>query len=257
MFDLSKKVALITGGAGLLGEMHAEAIVECGGEVIIGDLDLKLAQKTCYRINSKYSGKATPIRLNILDKDAIRNVILLHPNINVLINNAAIDPKVKGSVGPSGDFETLSESDWNLSVDVILKGTFLCSQMFCPHFEKNGGGIVINISSVMGVIAPNQSIYGDFKKPITYTTAKHGVIGMTKYLATYYAKSNIRVNCISPGGVYTDQSDEFVDKLTNLIPMGRMAKKDEYKGSIAFLCSDSSSYMTGHNLIVDGGMTVW
>lgn len=99
MFDLSKKVALITGGAGLLGEMHAEAIVECGGEVIIGDLDLKLAQKTCYRINSKYSGKATPIRLNVLDKDAIRNVILLHPNINVLINNAAIDPKVKGSVG--------------------------------------------------------------------------------------------------------------------------------------------------------------
>ena len=94
-------------------------------------------------------------------------------------------------------------------------------------------------------------------RPITYTTAKHGVIGMTKYLATYYAKSNIRVNCISPGGVYTDQSEEFVDKLTNLIPMGRMAKKDEYKGSIAFLCSDSSSYMTGHNLIVDGGMTVW
>ena len=120
MFDLSKKVALVTGGAGLLGEMHSEAIVECGGKVIIGDLNLELATEVCDRINSKYPNKATPIHLNVLDKDTIKNILTLHPDINVLINNAAIDPKVKGSVGPSGDFETLSESDWDLSVDVIL-----------------------------------------------------------------------------------------------------------------------------------------
>ena len=109
----------------------------------------------------------------------------------------------------------------------------------------------------MGVIAPNQSIYGDSFKPITYSAAKHGIIGMTKYLATYYAQSNVRVNALSPGGVFDNQPEEFVDKLTNLIPMNRMADKTEYKGSIVFLCSDSSSYMTGHNLVVDGGMTAW
>ena len=138
-----------------------------------------------------------------------------------------------------------------------MKGTFLCSQVFCPEFAKRGGGIVVNISSVMGVIAPNQSIYGDSFKPITYSAAKHGIIGMTKYLATYYAQSNVRVNSLSPGGVFDNQPEEFVDKLTNLIPMNRMADKTEYKGSIVFLCSDASSYMTGHNLVVDGGMTAW
>jgi NAD(P)-dependent dehydrogenase (short-subunit alcohol dehydrogenase family) len=257
MFDLSDKVALVTGGGGLLGEMHSQAIVEYGGKVIVGDLNLESAQRVCDKINSKHPNKAYAIELNVLDKESIRRTLQLYPDINVLINNAAIDPKVTDTKGPSGPFESLSEPEWDLSVDVILKGTFLCSQVFCPHFERNGGGIVINISSVMGVVSPNQSIYGDFKKPITYSAAKHGVIGMTKYLATYYAESNIRVNTISPGGVYVNQSEDFVDRLTNLIPMNRMAKKDEYKGSIVFLCSDASSYMTGHNLIVDGGMTVW
>ena len=178
-------------------------------------------------------------------------------DINVIINNAAIDPKVTDSSGPSGSFESLSLEEWNLSVDVMMKGTFLCSQVFCPHFKKNGGGIVINISSDLGVIAPDQRIYKGSKKPITYSAAKHGIIGMTKYLATYYADSNIRVNSLSPGGVYVNQPEDFVERLTNLIPVGRMANRDEYKGSIVFLCSDASSYMTGHNLIVDGGRTVW
>jgi len=259
MFDLSDKVVLVTGGAGLLGEMHSQAIVEYGGRVIVGDLNIKAAEEVCDRINAKHilTREAFPVYLDVLNKESIENVLSLYPDINVLINNAAIDPKVTDTTGPSGPFENLGEDEWDLSVDVILKGTFLCSQVFCPHFEKNGGGIVINISSVLGVISPNQSIYGEFKKPITYSAAKHGVIGMTKYLATYYAKSNIRVNCISPGGVYTNQSEEFVDKLTNLIPMGRMASKDEYMGSVVFLCSDESSYMTGHNLVVDGGMSVW
>ena len=178
-------------------------------------------------------------------------------SLDVLINNAAIDPKVTKDSGPGGAFETLSEQEWDLSVDVIMKGTFLCSQVFCPFFANKGGGVVINISSVMGVIAPNQSIYGESFKPITYSAAKHGIVGMTKYLATYYAQSNVRVNALSPGGVFDNHPDEFVDKLTNLIPMKRMADRNEYKGSIAFLCSDASSYMTGHNLIVDGGMSVW
>jgi NAD(P)-dependent dehydrogenase (short-subunit alcohol dehydrogenase family) len=257
MFNLSQKVALITGGAGLLGEMHSEAIVENGGKVIVSDVNLEASQKVCDKINNRYPNKAFPIYLNVLDKESITDVLLTYPEINVLINNAAIDPKVKNDSGPGGSFELMEESEWNISIDVIMKGTFLCSQVFCPHFAKNGGGNVINISSVMGVIAPNQGIYGNYRKPITYSAAKHGIIGMTKYLATYYAESNVRVNALSPGGVFDNHPEEFVDKLTNLIPMGRMANKNEYKGSIVFLCSDASSYMTGQNLIVDGGMTTW
>ena len=257
LFDLSDKVVLVTGGAGLLGEMYSEAIAESGGRSIVGDLNLEAAQRVCDKINLQYPNKAAPIYLNVLDKDSIINVLAVNPDINVLINNAAIDPKVTASGGPSGLFESLSLDEWDLSVDVMLKGTFLCSQVFCPHFKKNGGGVVINISSDLGVISPDQRIYKDSKKPITYSAAKHGIIGMTKYLATYYADSNVRVNSLSPGGVYTNQPQDFVDRLSSLIPMGRMANRDEYKGSIVFLCSNASSYMTGHNLIVDGGRTVW
>ena len=257
MFDLSDKVVLVTGGAGLLGEMHSQAIVENGGKVIIGDINLEATKKVCDTINNEYPGKAYPAYLNVLDKSSIQSVLDEYPNINVLINNAAIDPKVTNSSGPSGSFEFLSLDEWDLSIDVMMKGTFLCSQVFCPHFKNNGGGVVVNISSDLGVIAPDQRIYEGSKKPITYSAAKHGIIGMTKYLATYYADSNVRVNSLSPGGVYVNQPEDFVEKLTNLIPTGRMAKKDEYKGSIVFLCSDASTYMTGHNLIVDGGRTVW
>ena len=259
MFDLSDKVVLVTGGAGLLGRMHSEAIVANGGKVIVGDIDIESAEKTCKEINELYSPleKAFPAYLNVLDKTSIQSVLDEYPDINILINNAAIDPKVTDTTGPSGSFESLSIEEWDLSVDVMMKGTFLCSQVFCPHFKKNGGGIIINISSDLGVIAPDQRIYEGSKKPITYSAAKHGIIGMTKYLATYYADSNVRVNSLSPGGVYVNQPEDFVEKLTNLIPTGRMAKKDEYKGSIVFLCSDASTYMTGHNLIVDGGRTVW
>ena len=259
MFDLYDKVVLVTGGAGLLGRMHSEAIVANGGKVIVGDIDIESAEKTCKEINELYSPleKAFPAYLNVLDKTSIQSVLDEYPDINILINNAAIDPKVTDTTGPSGSFESLSIEEWDLSVDVMMKGTFLCSQVFCPHFKNNGGGIVINISSDLGVIAPDQRIYEGSKKPITYSAAKHGIIGMTKYLATYYADSNVRVNSLSPGGVYVNQPEDFVERLTNLIPAGRMAKKDEYKGSIVFLCSDASTYMTGHNLIVDGGRTVW
>tara|TARA_R100000773_G_C4173565_1_gene86269 strand:- start:37 stop:750 length:714 start_codon:yes stop_codon:yes gene_type:complete len=237
--------------------MHSEVVVENGGKVIIGDINIEAAQKVADDLNQNYPDKAHPISLDVLDKKSIENCLIAHDDINTLINNAAIDPKVTKDSGPGGAFESLSEYEWDLSIDVIMKGTFLCSQVFCPFFANKGGGIVVNISSVLGVIAPNQSIYGESFKPITYSAAKHGIVGMTKYLATYYAQSNVRVNALSPGGVFDNHPDEFVGKLTNLIPMKRMADRNEYKGSIAFLCSDASSYMTGHNLIVDGGMSVW
>ena len=258
---MTERIALITGASKGIGSGIAKSFAASGYRVAIAyNSNEEKANKLVEEL-IKNGQEAIAIKLNVEDRSSVQNAIQVinsvFGKVSILINNAAIDPKVTDTKGPSGPFESLSEPEWDLSVDVILKGTFLCSQVFCPHFEKNGGGIVINISSVMGVVSPNQSIYGDFKKPITYSAAKHGVIGMTKYLATYYAESNIRVNTISPGGVYVNQSEDFVDRLTNLIPMNRMAKKDEYKGSIVFLCSDASSYMTGHNLIVDGGMTVW
>ena len=145
-------------------KMHSKAIVENGGKVIIGDINLEATKKVCNAINTEYPGKAYPVYLNVLDKSSIQSVLDEYPDINVLINNAAIDPKVTDSSGPSGSFESLSLDEWNLSIDVMMKGTFLCSQVFCPYFESKGGGIVINISSDLGVIAPDQRIYEGSKK---------------------------------------------------------------------------------------------
>jgi len=258
IFNLKGKTVFITGGAGLLGEMHAEAVIEHGGIAIIADIDLKAANKVASRIREKYnSNQVYAAHVDVTDKKSIETAASRFSKVNVLINNAAKNPKVSSS-GEVGDaFENISLDQWNDGISTTLTGTFLCSQVFCSKFVKNGGGIVLNISSDLGVIAPDQRIYKKNKKPITYSAAKFGIVGITKYLATYYAEKNIRVNCISPGGIYTNQPKDFVDRLTNLIPMGRMAKKDDYKGAIVFLCSDASSYMTGANMIIDGGRTVW
>ena len=177
--------------------------------------------------------------------------------VDVLINNAALNPKMS-TKDETNRFEDFDLDKWNESLQVNLTGAFLCSQVFINKMIKDKiKGIVINVASDLGVIAPNQTIYEDDVKPVDYSVTKHGIIGLTKYLSTYFADKNIRVNSISPGGIYTNQSKEFVKRLSELIPMGRMADKDEYKGAIMFLCSDASSYMTGHNLILDGGRTIW
>ena len=187
--------------------------------------------------------------------------------IDILINNAAKDPKVKkdGSISNETRFETMSYDYWKDGIDAIINGTFVCSQMIANKMLEQGGGVILNIASDLSVIAPDQRIYrkdglseqNQPVKPITYSAAKYAVVGMTKYLAVYFAKNNIRVNCLSPTGVFNDHPDEFVEKLSNIIPMGRMANIDEYKGAIVFMCSNASSYMTGTNLIIDGGKTVW
>ena len=154
---------------------------------------------------------------------------------------------------------------WNNDLAVSLTGAFLCSQIIGTEMAKAGKGVILNIASDLGVVAPDQRIYRrdnlpeDMQnvKPVTYSVVKFGIIGLTKYLATYWAENGVRVNSLSPGGVYSNQPEEFVQKLTNLIPMKRMAGIDEYKGAIVFLCSDASSYMTGANLIIDGGRTCW
>lgn len=268
LFDLTGKIALITGGGGLLGPKHAEAIIELGGKVILCDIDLISASEKAEILNEKYDRDcAIAYQMDVSNPLSISNVVDKFDRIDILINNAAKDPKIKkeGSISNETRFETMSYDYWKEGIDAIINGTFLCSQIVSNKMLSTGGGIILNIGSDLSVIAPDQRIYRKPQlqeseqsvKPITYSAAKYAVVGMTKYLAVYFADKGIRVNCLSPTGVYNDHPEDFVSKLSNIIPMGRMAHIDEYKGAIMFLCSEASSYMTGHNLVIDGGKTVW
>ncbi len=263
LFDLSGKTALITGGGGLLGPKHAEAIVEYGGKVILADWHEDRAKEKAELIGENASYEY----IDVTNKESIQSVVDKYEKIDILINNAAKDPKVKkgGGLTPDSRFETMTEDYWKEGIDACINGTFLCSQIVSNKMLENGGGVILNISSDLGVISPDQRIYRQDGvdedkqnvKPITYSAAKWAVVGMTKYLSVYFAQRGIRVNCLSPTGVYNNHPEDFVKKLSNIIPMGRMANIDEYKGAIVFLCSDASSYMTGENLVIDGGKTVW
>jgi len=261
IFDLSGKTALITGAGGLLGPKHAEAIIEFGGRAIMTDHHAERAKEKADYLNSKFgTGSATWHYMDVTDPSSIQAVLDCYDKVDILINNAAKDPKVKKE-----RFETMTKDYWYEGIDAAINGTFFCSQAVANKMLLTGGGVILNISSDLGVIAPDQRIYrkegvpedAQNVKPVTYSAAKWAIVGMTKYLAVYFAKRGIRVNCLSPTGVYNNHPEDFVEKLSNIIPMGRMADIDEYKGAIVFLCSDASSYMTGTNLIIDGGKTIW
>ena len=268
IFDLTDKVALITGAGGLLGPKHAEAILEFGGKVILTDHHIDKVEEKADFLNQKYGeGSAKSLYMDVTSPKSILKALEKIDQVDILINNAAKDPKVKKDSGLTSEtrFENMTPEFWKEGIDAALNGTFFCSQAVSKIMLKNGKGVILNISSDLGIIAPDQRIYRkegipdneQNVKPITYSAAKWAVIGMTKYLAIYFAKKNIRVNCLSPTGVFNDHPREFVEKLSNIIPMGRMANIDEYKGAIVFLCSEASSYMTGENMIIDGGKTVW
>ena len=271
-FDLSGKTAIITGGAGLLGRQHAEALAGAGANCILIDVDTGLLAESVKSIqascpNVRIIGKTVDItsidELEALQKESYKEL----GKINILINNAAMNPKMSTTddLKENSRFENFILEQWDKEIAVGLTGAFLCCQVFGAEMAKGGGGVILNIASDLGVIAPDQRIYRQEGiapemqpvKPVTYSVIKHGLLGLTKYLATYWAEKNIRVNSLSPGGVYNNQPDAFVKKLTNLIPMGRMAEKDEYQAAVLFLVSDASSYMTGINLVIDGGRTVW
>lgn len=259
---------MITGAGGLLGPKHAEAVIEFGARAIITDHHEDRAIATAKELNDKYGNEcAIPFYMDVTNKESVQNVVNKLERIDVLINNAAKDPKVKKEAGltPDSRFETMTPDYWFEGINAALNGTFFCSQVVGNKMLEQGGGVILNISSDLGVIAPDQRLYRkegvpenlQNVKPITYSAAKWAIIGMTKYLAVYFAKKNIRVNCLSPTGVYNNHPEDFVNKLSNIIPMGRMADIDEYKGAIVFLCSDASTYMTGENLVIDGGKSVW
>lgn len=270
-FDLKNKVCIITGGAGLLGQKHAEAILESGGTVIILDINYELIKKAIYVLSKKYKSKIDGFEVDITNKnelEVIKNqIIKKYLKVDILINNAANNPKVEKNKDKSNwtRFENFPIEVWDKDLAVGLKGAFYASQVFGGVMVKQKSGVILNVSSDLGVIAPDQRIYRkpglkedqQPAKPVTYSVVKHGLIGLTKYLATYWADKNIRVNAICPGGVFNGQDKFFVKRLTNLIPMKRMAQIDEYKATIVYLVSDASSYMTGSVIVVDGGRTSW
>lgn len=271
-FNLSGKTALITGAAGLLGREHAAALLETGAEVVLTDIveaDLKAARN---QLAEKFDPSRILTQVMDVSKSAdIRTVCETlqqgGARVDILVNNAAIDPKVRGEQGAleTSRLESFPLEQWNLEVAVGLTGAFLCGQVFGTEMAKDKkGGVILNIASDLSVISPDQSLYrkvglsDDMQpvKPVTYSVIKSGLIGLTRYLATYWASKGVRCNALSPGGVFTEQPDEFVIRLTSLIPIGRMASKDEYRSAVQFMCSDASAYMNGQNVVIDGGRSV-
>jgi NAD(P)-dependent dehydrogenase (short-subunit alcohol dehydrogenase family) len=271
LFRLNDKVAVITGGGGLLGYQHAAAIIGCGGTPILLDIDPTGLEKNQAQLKEEFDLAPMILPCDITDLDEVKiakQTILAHyARIDILINNAARNPKVEDAAGVNfSRLENFPIDQWQLDLSVGLGGSFNCSKMFGSHMAESGqGGVIVNIASDLGVIAPDQRLYRtenlapDLQpvKPVTYSVVKHGLIGLTKYLATYWCEQGVRCNSLSPGGVFTNQDEVFVSKLNQLIPLGRMAAPDEYRGAIAFLCSDASKYMNGANLIIDGGRSAW
>ena len=272
-FDLTGKTALITGAAGLLGVEHAAALLESGATVVVTDISeviLRIAHETLSIMAD--SARIQTLVMDVTKPESIRVVAdslsEKRLRIDILFNNAAIDPKVKGDQGilETSRLENFPLEQWDVQIAVGLTGAFLCSKEFGTAMARDGkGGVILNIASDLSVFSPDQRLYrkeglsDDIQpvKPVTYSVIKAGLIGLTRYLATYWADKGVRSNALSPGGVYTGQSEEFVQRLTSLIPMGRMACKDEYRSAIQFLCSDASAYMNGQNVVMEGGRSAW
>lgn len=269
--DLTGKTALITGAAGLLGVEHAAALAAIGAKVVLTDLNEAALEQALQRLQDEFD--ANQFLAHKMDVTALSSITAVkeqlsnHGGVDILINNAAIDPKVKqdNSLLETSRFEHFPLEQWNFQLNVGLTGAFLCSQVFGTAMAQRGNGVILNIASDLSVIAPDQRLYRreglpeaqQPVKPVTYSVIKTALLGLTRYLATYWADQGVRVNALSPGGVYNQQGEEFVSRLTNLIPMGRMANPDEYRGVVQFLCSDASCYITGQNLVADGGRSLW
>ncbi len=267
LFDVAGKVFIVTGGAGLLGTRYTRALAEAGAHVIVADID---EQAACAVVAQTDGAAALPVQVDVADPASVRALIKRveqhFGRIDGLVNNAALDPKFdpEHATEHTEAFEDYPLEAWNKALDVNLTGMFLCAQAVAPALLRQGTGVIVNISSMYGAVGPDQRLYESDDpnapvtyKPVTYSVTKSAVYGFTRYLATYWAGRGIRVNTLTLGGVFNDHDEAFLRRYAWRTPLGRMADKDEYCGALLFLLSEASSYMTGANLVVDGGWTAW
>lgn len=267
VFSLDDKVAIVTGACGLLGTQHCEALAAAGARVVVTDLDEEAAGQVAGRLGRQPGDGHLAIGLDVTDRASLeaarRRILERYGRIDVLVNNAAINDMFENPMlaAEQSMFEHYPLELWDRSWKVNVSGVFLCSQVLGGVMAERGGGSIINIASTYGIVGPDQRIYRDaegrqtFYKSPAYPVTKSAVIGFTKFLAAYWGNKQVRVNALSPGGVDNGQETFFKDNYSKKTLLGRMAEPSDYKGAIVFLASDASAYMTGSNLVVDGGWT--
>jgi len=267
---LKNQIVVITGGAGLLGQEHASAILSEGGVAVLLDIDFKTLTDASSKLVETYGPRIHLFECDITSESKVNLVAAkIFEKIGIpsgLVNNAAINPSVEKNTATFTRLETINYEEWRSHLDVGLYGAFLCAKVFGQAMVQNNiSGSIVNISSDHGVMAPNQGLYRiegrpeneQPVKPVMYSVVKHGLIGLTRYLSTYWANHGIRANSLCPGGVLNGQPEEFLERFNKLVPLGRPANPDEYHGALIFLLSNESTYMTGGTLVVDGGRSVW
>lgn len=265
LFSLKGRIAVVTGALGLIGKNHCKGLTEAGASVVVCDLD----EIKCKEFASTLAEKSFGIGVDISNKESVLNlkdeIIQTFGKVDILVNNAALNDSFENpqAAAEKSMFENYPLEMWQKSLDVNITGMFLCSQVIGTMMAERGTGSIINIASTYGITAPDQSIYKNdkgeqtFYKSASYPVTKGAVIMFTKFLAAYWGEKGVRVNTLSPGGVENNQEDFFIRNYSAKTPLGRMAHSTDYKGALVFLASDASNYMTGANLIVDGGWTAW
>lgn len=262
LFDLTDKVAIVTGGAGLLASEHAIALASYGAKVVLADNNLEKCRDAVSKLDSEHGIKAIAKHCDVTSKESWKQLADEmtgeYGKIDILVNNAGFTNQSK-SANFDSSFENFPLEDWNAIMNVNLTGVFLGCQVVGAQMLKQQKGAIINMASLYGVVSPNHKIYPGtgISQPVAYSVSKHGVVALTKYLATLWAEKGVKVNALTPGGIFNGHQGLFLERFQQLNPIGRMSDKTELRGAIVYLASDASSHVVGHNLIVDGGWTAW
>lgn len=268
LFDVSGKIVVVTGGLGQLGRQFTLALADLGARVAVFDVDAS-RERVAERFGERSEDQAIMfLEADVTDRGSIEGALSrLNDGWGVphgLVNNAALDSPPNAPIEENGPFERYPEKSWDRVMEVNLKGVFQCCQVVGGQMAEAGRGSIISVCSIYGLVSPDQRLYeyrratdGPFFKPVAYSASKSGLLNLTRYLATYWADRNVRVNTVTFGGVFNDQDEQFLENYSARVPLGRMAREDEYNGAVVFMISNASSYMTGSNLIIDGGWTAW
>jgi NAD(P)-dependent dehydrogenase (short-subunit alcohol dehydrogenase family) len=266
IFSVAGRIVVVTGGMGQLGRQFSMELCRRGASIVV--LDQTIDREIATQRFGPLSERILFLEADVTERTSLEKALAVIESRfgvpHILINNAAVDSPPSAPASENGPFESYPESSWDKVISVNLMGAFLCSHVFGGAMAREGRGSIINISSIYGLVSPDQRIYeyrgkngASFFKPVAYSVSKSGLLNFTRYLATYWAPKGVRVNAVTFAGVFNSQDEEFLKNYCNKVPLGRMAREDEYNGAILFLASDASSYMTGSNLIIDGGFTAW